>query len=435
MSRPRVGTFEASTLNGRPVYRGRLRLADGTKSERFDLPAEMSEKQARKYLAGLQAEEDTSHPVFNAKQERARELAAKQKQPHARETCDAWFDRYLPTKECGENHRRITGISWAKWISPVIGPKPIADLTRDDVEDVRDKLDRALDAKQIRHSTARNVWGTLTGALKAAYAAKDRSLRVHAAPLHFGVLPPKKGDSRERPWLYPREWAGVVASAAVPIEWRQTYAIALYTGLRPGELQALTWADVDLSARTLTVSKSVERVSGLKGPKTREGRRVLPIHESLLPLLTAIEGEPHEHVAPLLSALKRGSDRVAMTFRAHLKAAGIDRPRLEADNETEEPVDFRSLRDSYATWSALAGVGDRVLQRRMGHASPVTTDRYIKAAEAFDVAAIGAPFPPLPTALHVRVWPNDWTRKSKTPGFRRGILVARAGFEPTTFGL
>jgi hypothetical protein len=54
-----------------------------------------------------------------------------------------------------------------------------------------------------------------------------------------------------------------------------------------------------------------------------------------------------------------------VTFRAHLKSAKVDRARLEADTATEEPIDFRSLRDSYATWSALAGVGERVLPRRM----------------------------------------------------------------------
>ncbi len=66
MSKRRTGTFEAVTLTGRAVYRGRLRLADGTKSDRFDLPVDMTEKQARAYRTGLQAEEDTSHAVFKA---------------------------------------------------------------------------------------------------------------------------------------------------------------------------------------------------------------------------------------------------------------------------------------------------------------------------------------------------------------------------------
>lgn len=37
--------------------------------------------------------------------------------------------------------------------------------------------------------------------------------------------------------------------------------------------------------------------------------------------------------------------------------------------------------------------------RRLGHKTASTTDGYIKAAESYDVAAIGAPFPELPAAL------------------------------------
>jgi hypothetical protein len=89
----------------------------------------------------------------------------------AAETFDEWFARFLKTKECGASYRRITGNILAKWVSPVIGPKPVRGLTRDDIEDVRDRLDRALDAKEIRHTTARNAWSAFIGGLKAAYAA------------------------------------------------------------------------------------------------------------------------------------------------------------------------------------------------------------------------------------------------------------------------
>jgi integrase len=110
----------------------------------------------------------------------------------------------------------------------------------------------------------------------------SRALR--AATPNRRTLPPKRGDSRQRPWLYPSEWAKVASSAEVPVEWRQLYAVALYTGLRPGELRALTWADVDSEARTLAVSKSHARESGIKAPKTLRGRRIVPLHEHVLPL-------------------------------------------------------------------------------------------------------------------------------------------------------
>jgi hypothetical protein len=46
MPRPRQGTFEPVTLaGGRIVYRGRLRLADGSRTDRFDLSVDMNERQ------------------------------------------------------------------------------------------------------------------------------------------------------------------------------------------------------------------------------------------------------------------------------------------------------------------------------------------------------------------------------------------------------
>ena len=210
-------------------------------------------------------------------------------------------------------------------------------------------------------------------------------------------------------------------------------AIALYTGLRPGELRALTWADVDLVARTISVSKALDAQTGdVKAPKTAQGQRVIPIQPNLLPLLVAAAPDEGDDLSGLvLGEIVASEDHLAQAFRDHLDAAGVDRPRLTADNDTEEPIDFRSLRDTHATWLALGGVADKVIQRRMGHASPATTDKYVKAAETFAAEHVGTPFPPLPAALSTRLRPN----KSRNPSFRRGSSVARVGFEPTTFGL
>jgi integrase len=172
---------------------------------------------------------------------------------------------------------------------------------------VRDHLDRALDAKSIRHGTARNAWEVLTGAMKAAYGSRDRSLRVHASPVHFGVLPPKRGETRQRPWLYPSEWRKLAACAAVPVEWRQTYALALCSGLRPGERRALTWADVDTTARQISVSKAWDaETKTAKPPKTAAGQRTVPIELALLPMLEALRGDDYEPVCRLLA--ERGED-------------------------------------------------------------------------------------------------------------------------------
>jgi integrase len=388
----------------------------------------MGEKQARAFVAGLQAEEDAKGALLAQRESARRELARVEGVACEGESADAWFDRYLPSIECGEMHRQYTAQNWKKWISPVLGTKAMGSLTRDDIEDMRDTLDRALDAKTLRHSTARNVWSNLTGALKAAYASRDRSLRVHAAPLHFGILPPKRGESRQRPWLYPNEWRTLAACEAVPVAWRQLYALALYTGLRPNELRAITWADVDALGGQISVSKAWDdHTKTVKAPKTAAGQRTVPIEPALRPLIEALRASAEAPVAPLLSD---GEHRVPEVFRGHLKLAGITRARLYADNETEEPVDFRSLRDSYATWLALAGVPDKRIQRRLGHASNSTTDRYVKAAESFDPITIGTPFPTLPAALTKPVRTEVWTsRQQKRSGYR-DLPVPAQGFEP-----
>jgi integrase len=51
----------------------------------------------------------------------------------------------------------------------------------------------------------------------------------------------------------------------------------IYAGLRRGELQALRWADVEFDDSLLRVEHSWDRVAGLIEPKSRCGRRRVPL--------------------------------------------------------------------------------------------------------------------------------------------------------------
>lgn len=68
---------------------------------------------------------------------------------------------------------------------------------------------------------------------------------------------------------------------------------ALYTGLRRGELLALTWEDVDLSENTITVNKSLfyrDGVPEIKKPKTAKGVRTVPLMSALRKRIVPGEG-------------------------------------------------------------------------------------------------------------------------------------------------
>jgi integrase len=446
MSRPRTGTFEIAQLDGRPVYRGRLRLADGTKSDRFDLPVDMNERQARAYLAGLQAEEDASHTVFKARQDRQREEAQERGEAVEGETCSAYRKRLdAHRKELGRRGGRDDASTWRVWLADRIGNLPIAKVTRDEIEAVRDALDEVItrhartNGKEgIGPKRAANVWSVLTTTFRAACMAKRRDLRVRTDNPCVGVLPPEDGDSRRRTFVYPVEASALFACRDVPLPWRETYAVACYVYLRPGELRALTCGDVDLAAQVVHVTKAYDRTKQVKAPKTRNGVRDVPIHPNIVPLLRRlVDGrQPAEALLPIVS--QRSEFERAKTTRAHLATAGVTRPRLTENTATTMHVGFRSWRDTGITWLALAGVDLAKMQRRAGHDHVTTTVGYVKAAE--DVTgSIGEPFPPLPVCLvspepgdlaEARDWTNDWTRKRYRAAKPLDKVASPAGVEP-----
>ena len=73
----------------------------------------------------------------------------------------------------------------------------------------------------------------------------------------------------------------------------------LYTGMRPGETAALTWADVDFKNNEIHVHAAKESGSqNIKAPKTDAGVRDIPIRAALLPRLKAAQGKPFSPVFP-----------------------------------------------------------------------------------------------------------------------------------------
>jgi len=58
------------------------------------------------------------------------------------------------------------------------------------------------------------------------------------------------------------------------------FVLALYLGLRRGELLGLRWEDIDFEKETLTIRRNVQRVGGslvVTTPKTDHSVRTLPL--------------------------------------------------------------------------------------------------------------------------------------------------------------
>ena len=163
----------------------------------------------------------------------------------------------------------------------------------------------------------------------------------------------QENNTRDR-WLTVEEEQRLLAAA---IPWlRELIVFAIYTGMRMGEILALTWAGVDLFRRIATVFRS----------KNGE-RRTIPVNTTVLDLL---KGK---------YAARLGTIDLVFHSESHtpLDGSNIRRALTTAlDNARIQDLHFHDLRHTFATRMVQAGIDLYKVQRLLGHKSPIMTQRY-----------------------------------------------------------
>jgi integrase len=180
---------------------------------------------------------------------------------------------------------------FATHIEPVIGLRPVKELDRDEIRALVERLDDRVRLGELSWTTAGKAWGLVTKLFSDACESKTAALRVRTDNPAAGVPGPDRGERKAKQWLHPSEVAALLACPDVPQRWRRLYALAIYLYLRPGELAALEWADVNAVQNYVSVHQALDiRTGKVKPTKTGDTRKV-PIHPALAPLLKAMRKE------------------------------------------------------------------------------------------------------------------------------------------------
>jgi len=378
----------------------------------------------------------------------------------ASDDCSAWFALWIAErKRRGYTSTPENSSHYHEHIEPAIGPKHVRDWTADDMRTLSRVLDVKVQAEQLSWKSASNIWGTATKMCDDACTAKTDALRVRTDNPATGVAAPDRGPKTAKQYLYPSEFLQFIACDQVPLEWRRAVTLAIYMFPRAGELRVLRWEDVDLAHGTVHIHRARDRNTGEeKATKTAMARR-FSIEPALLPLLRAMAAEIADPEAGgsrpaqprgLVAQLPSERD-MARGFRRWLARAKVDRAELHAGSRTRKAITFHDLRATGLTWLAVRGDDSLKIMQRAGHTDFVTTQGYIREAEAVR-DGFGTVFPPLPESL----WsspngegPSDGTkRKRPVTGVAdllpRGlsqasqvsvILAGRTGLEPAASGV
>lgn len=145
------------------------------------------------------------------------------------------------------------------------------------------------------------------------------------------------------------------------------WVMALFTGMRSGELYALRWTDIDLDNRTISVSKAWNSKNGFTSTKNQKAR-IVPISAELLSFLKELKlkRSREEHVLPHPKEWTRGE--AAKVLKQFCKAIQITEIR------------FHDLRATFITNLLARGESLARVMAIVGHADMETTNVYLRKA-------------------------------------------------------
>lgn len=287
---------------------------------------------------------------------RSGELSAN-RGPRLSEAVAAWLDGLrlgAITNRSGDTYKPCAVRSYEKElrlrILPTLGHMRLDEITARDVQRIVDDL--------VSRGVAPATIGSTLTPLRALYRRAVARGEARANPT-VGIERPAVRSTPRRV-VTPAEAEAMIA--ALNGADRVLWATAFYTGLRRGELIGLRREDIDLATGILHVRRGWDDKEGEIEPKSRNGRRRVPIAAVL-----------RDHLDQHLLS----HDRACVFESAGWVAKAGRRARSVWEDAGRPVVTLHGCRHTFASFAIASGMNAKTLSTIMGHADiGITFDLY-----------------------------------------------------------
>lgn len=371
-------------------------------------------------------------------------------------TVRAWGERWAAERAArGIVSADIERSALRYHLFPQLGDVPIASLTKARMLEwvrtlpTRPKVDSQ---EPLAPRTVHHVAGTVRRMLAEAV---DRELLV-ANPCMWRAkrdLPAKRDKvigKRNRSGFAGWEVWQLLHDDRIPLDRRVMYGIDFLTGMRPGEVAARRWRDLDTTTAPLwrlDVGTAFDTRHGREKTTKTNVEKIIPVHPMLAELLRRWYAEgwrdfmgraptPDDLVVPREGGGSRPNGNSYKAFKSDLKRLGL----REGRSHYESRSTFRSL--------AMAGGAPRAELDLITHPSPreaadlytrleVVWPAMCRAVEAVQVAPRrdDEAAPSGEVAEGVAVSDPEKEKARRLSGFGPSTTVSAEGIEPSTYGL
>lgn len=243
----------------------------------------------------------------------------------------------------------------------------VANISARDMEKFRDA--------QLKAGKAKSSVNVDLKTLRTAFNNAWRQGLIPNNPVNAVELPDETRHERD---AFTQEQLQGILNAATG-EWKTAMMLGYYVGARLGDAVAMTWQSLDLASKVITYTQR------------KTGKAVVcPMHPDLeahLLTLPVTSKDPKALLTPALAAKEVGGrNGLSREFKAIMVRAGVDDGRIEAERDGDLPtkgrafsaLTFHSLRHSFVTHLANAGVADELRMKLTGHTNGTVHARYTK---------------------------------------------------------